>query len=99
MKKSTKQIWLWFAVIGFVLVTLILLPVLPSHPSRAKVRIVYTRYEAKKAATLLKQYAIETGGLTNIDNSFIFQSLFGTNGHYYYSNRTNEQGELIDIAN
>jgi len=96
MKKSTMRVWLWFTVIGLILIALILPAIGTRNIHHAKAKITFTHDEAKKIATLLKQRADETGGLTNIDNGFVFQSLFGASGHYYYDNRTNEQGELLD---
>ena len=89
--------FLWF-LLGCLLFSLILPSLLPEPSARKKARIVITRFEAKQISSGLKQRAADVGGLTNIDNSLIFQAIFGTNGLHrdYYSERTNSQGEVLD---
>jgi hypothetical protein len=93
------RIGFWFIkfLLGFILITIILSLVFPGHTNKAKARIIYTRWEEKNIATSLKQHAMETVGLTNINDGLIFQSFFSTNDNYYYFNRTNEQGGLLDL--
>jgi len=45
----------------------------------------------------LRQRAVETGGLTNIDNGFVYQTVFSALRLNYGSERTNSQGEILDI--
>jgi hypothetical protein len=100
MNKSQMRIrpgFLWF-LLGCLLFSLILPSLLPEPSARKKVRVVITRVEANQIASALKQRAAEVGGLTNIENSLIFQAVFGTNGLHrdYYAKRTNSQGEVLD---
>jgi hypothetical protein len=67
--------------------------------SKTKARIVFTRFETKEIATVLKQYSMKTDGLTNIDNEFVFIAVFGTNGDInlnYHPEQTNSQGQVLD---
>lgn len=89
--------WIIKVLLGLILIAIILSLVFPSHPSKAKVRIIYTRWEEKNVVTSLKQHAMEAVALTNINNGLIFQSFFSTNDNYYSFNRTNEQGGLLDL--
>jgi hypothetical protein len=71
----------------------------PTKKDKVKAQIIFTRFETREIAAELKQYSIKTGGLTNIDNSFVFQSVFGTNGTVnlnYHSEQTNSQGQVLD---
>ena len=98
MKKSMRiGFRLIKVLLGLILILIILSVIFPGHPSKTKARIVYTRWEEKNVATSFKQDAAETVRLTNINNSFIFQSLFSTNDNFYSFNRTNEQGSLLDL--
>jgi hypothetical protein len=98
MKKSMR-IGFWFIkfLLGLILIAIILELVFPGHTNKAKARIIYTRWEEKNIATSLKQHAMETVGQTNINNGLILQSFFSTNDDYYTFNRTNEQGNLLDL--
>ena len=87
-------------LVGFFFVLPLLIgPFLPNHTRRIKAFVIFTRFETKEIATELKQYSITTGGLTNIDNNFVFQAVFGTNGTVnlnYHSEQTNSQGQVLD---
>jgi hypothetical protein len=87
-------------LVGFFFVLPLLIgPFLPNHTRRTKAFVIFTRFETREIATELKQYSITTGGLTNIDNSFVFQAVFGTNGTdnlNYHSEQTNSQGQVLD---
>ncbi|HZL14210.1 MAG TPA: hypothetical protein VFC85_08710 [Verrucomicrobiae bacterium] len=53
--------------------------------------------DEKQIASALKQCVAETGGLTNIDNGFVYQTVFDALHLNYGSERTNSQGEILDI--
>ena len=87
-------------LVGFFFVLPLLIgSFLPNHTRRTKAFVIFTRFETKEITTELKQYSITTGGLTNIDNNFVFQAVFGTNGTdnlNYHSEQTNSQGQVLD---
>jgi hypothetical protein len=66
-----------------------------NHGMRA--RIVNAMADEKQIASALKQRAAETGGVTNIDNSFVYRTIFGALRLNYGPDRTNSQGEILDI--
>ena len=59
-----------------------------------KARIINTRVWAKDIGSFLKQYAIQTGSLTNFNNCSIHQMTIGTNE--LKPQWTNSQGEIVD---
>jgi hypothetical protein len=70
----------------------------PSH-RKTKAKIIFTRFETKEIATILKQNAVKAGGLTSVDNSLVFEAVFGTNGDInlnYHPQQTNSQGQVLD---
>lgn len=54
-------------------------------------------YDEKQIISALKQRAGETGGLTNINTSFVYQTVFSALSLDYGSERTNSQGEILDV--
>jgi hypothetical protein len=98
LRKNLMDIVLLLVMLLFVWILLIFPFLL--HLTRKKDALIhFTRFEAKEIATELKQYSIQTGGLTNIDNNFVFQTVFGTNGTVnlnYHSEQTNSQGQVLD---
>jgi hypothetical protein len=83
----------------FILIVLILPTIGTRNIHHAKAKIIFTHFETKEIATVLKQHAIEIGGLTNIDNNFVFQAVFGTDETInlnYHSEQTNSQGQVLD---
>jgi hypothetical protein len=100
MDKSQMRIRPGF-VIG-LLIVFVVIPWLfqivifaPRISDKTKAQIIVTRFETKTVASALKQRAVSTGSLTNIDGAFILQALFGTNT-FLNSYRTNANGEFLD---
>jgi len=48
-------------------------------------------------AATLGQRTAEIGGLTNMDNGFVFQTMFDVLHLNNHPDRTNSQGEILDI--
>jgi hypothetical protein len=91
-----RPAFLW-CLLGCFLFALILPLILPDRNSGMRARIVNTKYDEKQIASALNQQATETVGLTNIDNGIVFQSVFNVLRLNYGSERTNSQGEILDI--
>jgi hypothetical protein len=95
MRISPTFFWLLASCFLFALTLSIILPQEECHGKRTK--IVVTKYSEKLIASALKQRAAEMGGLTNIDNGFVSQTVFNVLHSDYGSERTNSQGRLLDI--
>ncbi len=54
-------------------------------------------YSERQIASALEQRAGETVGLTNIDNSLVYQTVYDALRLNFGSDRTNSQGEILDI--
>ena len=78
----------------FLILITVLSFFLPEPAGVKKARIVITRVETKGIASASKERSAKIGGLTNIDNRFVFQAVFGTNS--VHAERTNSQGEVLD---
>jgi hypothetical protein len=95
MKVRPLLLWLLLASILLAVMLSIFLDN-QERVSYSRAKILNTRNDVKQIASVLKQREMETGNLTNIDNSFIFHALFGTND-FRFGYRTNFQGEVLDI--
>jgi hypothetical protein len=63
----------------------------------ARARILNVMNDERLIASTLGQRAAEIGGLTNIDNDFVVQTMFGPLRLNYHPDRTNSQGGILDI--
>ena len=95
--KQANRARLAFYVILLLILALFIVMLLSPNNGHAKLKaeIMRTHYEENDIATVLRQQAIETKTLSNINNSFIFQALLNQSGDY--ENRTNTQGEILDV--
>jgi hypothetical protein len=101
MDKSQWQIRPGFLVsllIVFVVIPWILQTVIfaPKISDKTRARIIVTRSCERAMALLLQERADTIGGLTNIDNQFILDSIFASQKNQAWFN-TNAAGELIDV--
>jgi hypothetical protein len=98
MDKSQWKISRGFVtfLLGCFLLCFIAGLLLPANPPRAKAMILKTRSDERLMSLLLGERASEAGGLTNINNEFVLNSLFATNQSQFWLN-TNATGEVIDI--
>ena len=98
MNKSQMRIrplFIW-SLLGTFLFALFL-PGFFEHPvGKTRAMVFNTINDERQIASGVQQRAIATGSLSNIDNSFIFHALFGTND-YRFGYRTNALGEVLDI--
>lgn len=70
----------------------------PTEKEKTKAKILETRLEASLIAELLGENAVKVGGLTNIANEFVLNSLRTTNEHQFsFASRTNASGEVVDV--
>jgi hypothetical protein len=91
--------FLLFLFVVFILCPWIASILLPANNGKKKAQIYFTHFETKEIATALNQHSVKIGGLTNIDNNFVIQAVFGTDGTInvnYHPTRTNSQGQVLD---
>jgi hypothetical protein len=92
-----RPVFLWFLLGCFLLFLIFAILFQPDQNLGMKARIINTKSDEKQIVSALKQRAAETGGLTNIDNGLVFQAVFNALRLNYGSDRTNSQGEILDI--
>ena len=97
----TKQISVCKILFGFVGLLFFLMLVSALNPLsgnriRTAAKIAKTREDERRMSFLLEGQASEIGGLTNINNQFVLNSLFSTGKNQIWFS-TNAAGEVIDI--
>jgi hypothetical protein len=82
-----------FAVFGWLVCSGV-----PTEKDKTKAKIIQMLVEERLMASLLVERAIKIGGLTNINNEFVLNSLITTNAlPFSFATRTNASGEAVDI--
>jgi hypothetical protein len=95
LQMRIRPSFLW-SLLGIFLFALFLSSFFEHPVGKTRAMVFNTINDERQIASGLQQRAIATGSLSNIDNSFIFHALFGTND-YRFGYRTNTLGEVLDI--
>ncbi len=99
MDKSQLRIRPGF-VLGLVLIfafAYFIALLMPNGGGKKKAQVIHTHFEMKEIASVLNNRVAATGSLSNIDNNFILQTLFGTNTFRYLYRELMLMGQFQDI--
>jgi hypothetical protein len=94
--KSASLFGPWFVPVLFIFVWFAWLTCDNILKAKTHAVIVKTRSEERSMASLLGEQAGKIGGLTNLNQLFILDTLFASNQNRFQLN-TNAAGEVIDI--
>jgi len=98
MDKSPWQIsrGLVTLLLALFLVWLVAELLFPAHNFKSRAMVIKTRSDERLMSALLAEQAAKTGGLTNLNQQFILESLLAANQNQFWL-KTNATGEVIDV--
>jgi SNF family Na+-dependent transporter len=94
--KSATLFGPWSGIVFFLFVWFAWLTCESTFKAKTRTMIVKTRSEERSIAALLGEQASIIGGLTNLNQKFILDTLFTSNQNPFQLN-TNAAGAMVDI--